>query len=225
MNDIRLELSPSTRADQVFSHLRQRIVEGQIMSGAKLSEPELASYYEISRSTLRDALARIEACGLLIRKPNIGYRVVTLSLDKLLEILVVRQALEGMASRLAAQNMSEQAVQKLKEFVQHKCLQQKQSQKAQDLEFHYQIVHGSQNSMLIRLLCDELYHLVAMYHYQFGVPTIASQRTDIEQSNIARAIEDRDGELAEMLMRRHIATAQQNITGMLNKTNYALTQQ
>ena len=97
-----------TRADAVFTDLRQRIVEGDISTGSKLSEPELAKYYEISRSTLRDALSRLEGCGLLERKANIGYRVVTLSTEQLLEIFRVRESLEGMACRLAAQNMTSQ---------------------------------------------------------------------------------------------------------------------
>ncbi|MEP1554443.1 GntR family transcriptional regulator, partial [Paraglaciecola sp.] len=81
-----------TRADTVFTDLRQRIVEGDIFTGSKLSEPELAKHYEISRSTLRDALSRLEGCGLLERKANIGYRVVTLSTEQLLEIFRVRES-------------------------------------------------------------------------------------------------------------------------------------
>ena len=80
-------ISPGiTRADTVFTDIRQRIVEGNILTGSKLSEPGLAKYYEISRSTLRDALSRLEGCGLLERKANIGYRVVTLSTEQLLEV-------------------------------------------------------------------------------------------------------------------------------------------
>ena len=95
-------ISPGiTRADTVFTDIRQRIVEGNILTGSKLSEPGLAKYYEISRSTLRDALSRLEGCGLLERKANIGYRVVTLSTEQLLEVFRVRESLEGMACRLA----------------------------------------------------------------------------------------------------------------------------
>jgi DNA-binding GntR family transcriptional regulator len=211
-----------TRADTVFTDLRQRIVEGEIFTGVKLSEPELAKYYEISRSTLRDALSRIEACGLVERKANIGYRVVTLSTEKLLEIFLVRESLEGMACRLAAQNMSSIEIDNLKSLLdqhqQNESLQKGQAyiQKEGDLDFHYQIVMGSGNALLIRLLCEELYYLVRMYRYQFGMPSPRAKRAFSEHHNIIQAIEDQDGELAEILMRRHIAASRKNVDKRMN---------
>lgn len=211
-----------TRADTVFTDLRQRIVEGEIATGVKLSEPELAKYYEISRSTLRDALSRIESCGLVERKANIGYRVVTLSTKKLLEIFLVRESLEGMACRLAAQNMSSIEIDNLKSLLdqhqQNESLQKGQAyiQKEGDLDFHYQIVMGCGNGLLIRLLCEELYYLVRMYRYQFGMPSPRAKRAFSEHHNIIQAIEDQDGELAEILMRRHIAASRKNVDKRMN---------
>lgn len=214
--------TPTTRADIVFTQLRQRIVEGDIAIGSKLSEPELAKYYEISRSTLRDALSRLEGNGLLERKANVGYRVIGLSTNQLLEIFHVRESLEGMACRLAAQNMTEQQLTELKELLkshqENEKLQQGQAyiQKEGDLDFHFQIVQGSNNQMLIRLLCEELYYLVRMYRYQFGMASPRAKRAFTEHYNIIQAIEDKDGELAEILMRRHIAASRKNVEKRMN---------
>ena len=211
-----------TRADTVFTSLRQRIVEGNILTGCKLSEPELAKYYEISRSTLRDALSRLEGCGLLERKANIGYRVVTLSTGQLLEIFRVRESLEGMACRLAAENMTSTQIEDLKHLLevhnQHESLQQGQAyiQKEGDLDFHFQIVMGSGNKLLIRLLCEELYYLVRMYRYQFGMASPRAKRAFSEHHHIIQAIEDHDGELAEILMRRHISASRKNVEKRMN---------
>lgn len=212
-----------TRAEAVFSQLRQRIVEGDIPTGSKLSEPELAKYYQISRSTLRDALSRIEGCGLLERKANIGYRVVALSTHQLLEIFHVRESLEGMACRLAAQNMTAEQIVELKRLLQvhqqNEALQQGQAyiQKEGDLDFHYLIVQGSHNHLLIRLLCEELYYLVRMYRYQFGMASPRAKRAFSEHHNIIQAIEDKDGELAEILMRRHIAASRRNVENRMTE--------
>ncbi|MGJ8682548.1 GntR family transcriptional regulator [Paraglaciecola sp.] len=206
-----------TRADSVFTDLRTRIVEGDIKTGSKLSEPELAKFYEISRSTLRDALSRIEACGLVERKANIGYRIVTLSKEKLLQIFQVRESLEGMACRLAAQNMSDDQIQELRALL-NKHQQaaplikgQAYIQKEGDLDFHYRIVLGSGNALLIRLLCEELYYLVRMYRFQFGMPSPRAKRAFGEHQSIIQAISEKDGELAEMLMRRHISGSRKNV--------------
>ena len=214
--------APITRAEAIFTQLRQRIVEGDIAVGAKLSEPELARYYEISRSTLRDALAKLEGCGLLERKANIGYRVVGLSTNQLLEIFHVRESLEGMACRLAAQNMTSEQIAELKTLLeQHHTneklqLGQAYIQKEGDLDFHFLIVQGSHNQLLIRLLCEELYYLVRMYRYQFGMASPRAKRAFSEHHNIIQAIEDKDGELAEILMRRHIAASRRNVEKRMN---------
>ena len=214
--------TPITRAEAIFTQLRQRIVEGDIAVGAKLSEPELARYYEISRSTLRDALAKLEGCGLLERKANVGYRVVGLSTNQLLEIFHVRESLEGMACRLAAQNMTGEQINELKALLeQHQANEKLQLgeayfQKEGDLDFHYLIVQGSHNQLLIRLLCEELYYLVRMYRYQFGMASPRAKRAFSEHHNIIQAIEDKDGELAEILMRRHIAASRKNVEKRMN---------
>ena len=100
----------ATIADRIFVRLRQAIVEGEIPPGSKISEPVLAARYGISRGPLREAMRRLESTNLVDRKPNVGARVITLSSDQLLEIYVIREALEGMAARLAAQQMSEAAI-------------------------------------------------------------------------------------------------------------------
>jgi DNA-binding GntR family transcriptional regulator len=66
-----------------------------------------ARAYGISRGPLREAIGRLEACSLVVRKPNVGARVVSLSAEQLLEIYHVREALEGMAARLAATAMND----------------------------------------------------------------------------------------------------------------------
>ena len=222
MSNKTLSLPAITRADTVFTDLRQRIVEGQVSMGAKISEPELARYYDISRSTLRDALSRLEGCGLLERRANVGYRVVTLSTDKLVEIFRVRESLEGMACFLAAQNMNAAQISELKallhEHEQHESLQQGEAyyQKEGDLDFHFKIVMGSGNQLLIRLLCEELYFLVRMYRYQFGMASPRAKKAFGEHHNIIQAIEDKDGELAEILMRRHISASRRNVENRMN---------
>jgi len=212
----------TTRADTVFVDLRQRIVEGQVPMGSKISEPELARHYDISRSTLRDALSRLEGCGLLERKANVGYRVVTLSTAKLIDIFRVRESLEGMACHLAAQCMSTEQISELKALLQEhersESLQQGEAyfQQEGDLDFHFKIVQGSNNSLLIRLLCEELYFLVRMYRYQFGMASPRAKKAFGEHRNIIQAIEDKDGELAEILMRRHIAASRLNVEKRMN---------
>ena len=76
-------------------------------------------------------------------------------------------------------------------------------QEGQD-DFHYCIIKSSGNKTLEKMLCDELYHLIRMYRIQFSnTPDRPSKAWD-EHIRILDAIAEGDGELAEMLMHRHI---------------------
>lgn len=214
---------PVTTADKIFETMQYEIVEGKILSGSKISEPELAKKYQVSRSTLREALNRLEKCHLIERKPNVGSRVVECSVQGLLEIYQVREALEGMACRLAAQNMTESEISELQAVLSHHGDSQQLKdgvayyQEEGDLDFHYRVILGSHNDQLINILCAQLYHLVRMYRCQFGMNSPRATRAYDEHKAIMFAIADRDGELAEMLMRRHIAASRKNIEKKLEK--------
>ena len=217
------ETENSTIPDRIFSLIKEAIVEGDIEAGSKISEPELARAYGISRGPLREAIGRLEACGLVVRRPNVGARVVTLSSRQLIEIFHVREALEGMAARLAAQNMGDDEIAELRHLLdQHgeqieRDTEHAYFQREGDLDFHYRIVQGSHNTRMIELLCNDLYHLVRLYRYQFGMASKRGPRAFVEHGHIVDAIERRDGEMAELMMRAHIRASRENVERLLSK--------
>ena len=160
-------LEPETRtlADRVCQQIVTAIVKGEIPPGHKISEPELARTYGISRGPLREAIRRLEGWRLVERKAHVGARVVQLSAHELIEIYRVREALEGMACRQAAQNMTDEEIESLKRLLdEHEAsVEQREGrsyfQKEGDLDFHYRIVQGSKNSKLLELLGDDLYQV------------------------------------------------------------------
>ncbi len=93
-----------TLAEQVFHRLSAAILSGELAPGTKISEPALARQYGVSRGPLREALHRLQERKLITRSANQGPRVVKPSAEALAELFVVREALEGMAARLAAEN-------------------------------------------------------------------------------------------------------------------------
>jgi DNA-binding GntR family transcriptional regulator len=206
-----------TSADKVFEQLQLAIVDGKIAAGSKISEPELSKLYQVSRSTLREALNRLEKCHLIERKANVGSRVVECTVEGLLEIYQVREALEGMACRLAAISMTDQEIAELQAMLaQHATSADLRKgiayyQEEGDLDFHYRLIIGSHNQQLITILLGQLYHLIRMYRCQFGMNSPRATKAFDEHSRIVEAIVERDGELAEILMRRHIAASRKNI--------------
>ncbi|WP_299002576.1 GntR family transcriptional regulator [uncultured Shewanella sp.] len=208
-----------TSADKTFFQLRTDIVEGVIASGAKLSEAELSTKYEVSRALVREAINRLASCHLVERKANVGARVVSLTKEGLIELYQVRESLEGMAARLAARNMSDEEIadlnRLLKTHFDEVRLSESYYQEAGDVDFHYRIILGSKNHHLITLLLNGIYHLVRMYRVQLGMSGPRVTRAFEEHKHIVQAIANRDEELAEMLMRRHILYSKNNIQSKL----------
>lgn len=209
--------STVTLTNQIFEKIQNAIICGDLAAGSKISEPELARVYGISRGPLREAIHRLEGQKLVVRTAHIGARVVSLSHLQLFELYQIRENLEGLACRLAAQNIEKKQILILREvlrlhaedpnFKQGKGYYLQQGHD----DFHYCIIQNCGNKMLEKLLCDELYHLIRMYRIQFSNTPNRPHKALAEHLHILDAIAEGDGELAEILMRRHIASSYQNI--------------
>ncbi|WP_110650399.1 GntR family transcriptional regulator [Salinicola peritrichatus] len=206
-----------TLAERVFHQLQRAIVRGELPPGTRITEPELSSHYGISRGPLREAMRRLETYRLIERVPHVGARVVKLSMEELLELFDVREALESMAARLAAKHMTPEEIAGLRDVL---AVHERQDdlasgeayyQREGDLDFHYRIVQGSHNRMLMTILCDDLYYLVRLYRTQFSASGTRPHQAFIEHHRIVDAIESGDAELAELLMRRHVSASRENV--------------
>src|SRR5690606_19536542 len=95
-------------------------------------------------------------------------------------------------------------------------------QKEGDLDFHHQIVAGAKNEHLAKQIFSDMYHLLRLYRYQCSLSEGRLQRALKEHQAILEAIADRDGELAEMLMRKHIRQARNNIAQRYDQKDFDL---
>ncbi len=216
-----------TLADIASHRLAQSIVTGELAQGQKLNEAELAESYGMGRGPLREALRHLEGMRLVTRVPNAGARVVVLDRKTLSDLYAVREALEGMACRIAATQMTDDEIDQLRKLLDsHEKQIRKQggkvySQKEGDLDFHYQIARGSRNQMLMDLLGSEQYQLLRMCRYRTSRNAERTGPALQQHRQIVAALAQRDGELAEMLMRRHIQGAWHSISEMIDKEEEA----
>ena len=212
----------STRADSVFDSLRTTIVRGELSPGSKINEPQLSKLYGISRGPLREAIRRLEGCKLVEIKANVGARVVELDIQKAIEIYEIREALEGLACGLAAERATSADCEQLRALLaRHEAQIESEDgkryyQKEGDLDFHYLIVSLSGNTRLFNFLCDELYHLLRLYRVQTSSQPSRPAQAFREHHRIVDAIEERDAMFAELLMRRHIASAKATLLAQLD---------
>lgn len=212
-----------TLADIASHRLAQSIVTGELAQGQKLNEAELAERFGMGRGPLREALRHLEGMRLVTRVPNAGARVVVLDRKTLSDLYAVREALEGMACRIAATEMTGHEIDQLRQLLDNHEKQIKKqggkvyAQKEGDLDFHYQIARGSRNQMLMDLLGSEQYQLLRMCRYRTSRNAERTGPALQQHRQIVEALAQRDGELAEMLMRRHIQGAWQSISEMIDR--------
>ncbi|HET7085595.1 MAG TPA: GntR family transcriptional regulator [Rhizomicrobium sp.] len=213
-----------TLSEQLFRRLSDAIVSGALAPGSKLSEPSLAQQYGVSRGPLREAINRLQERHLVTRTAHFGARVAELSVRTLEETFIVREALEGMAARQAARNCTAEDLAALhRAYARHVRVAKDGGEgpvwRSDDEDFHVLIVRASGNPMLLRLLTEDFYQLVRFYRSQLIHVRGRGTRTVAEHRRILEAIEDRDEELAELHMRRHIAAAREALSAALRRQN------
>ena len=93
--------------DEILTRLRDHIVEGNIPDGGRVPERQLCEMLGISRTPLREALKVLAAEGLVELLPNRGARVRRLSERDIAELFDIMGGLEGLAGRLACENITD----------------------------------------------------------------------------------------------------------------------
>jgi len=203
------------------------IVTGELAQGQKLNEAELAQRFGIGRGPLREALRHLEGMRLVTRIPNAGARVVVLDRKTLSDLYVVREALEGMACRVAAAQMTDEEIAQLSALLDRHEEQIRiqggkvYGQSEGDLDFHDLVARGSRNLTLAAMLSSEQNQLLRMCRYRTSRVEQRAGRALQQHRQIVEALAQRDGELAELLMRRHIQGAWHSINEMIEKEEHS----
>ena len=206
--------APKTLVDDLVSRLEGAIFRGEFPPGTRIREARIANQLGVGRGPLREAVRRLEGRKLVVRHPNRGTFIATLTSAELTELLEVREALEVEACRLAAKRVTKEGLEKLRRTLRRHM--EVEADKLLDLysdwhnfDFHYQIALASGNQRLIDLLCGDIWCIMRLYRY----PGILSRgRIPLGQADheaILDALEAHDPDACELLMRKHLAHAQE----------------
>jgi DNA-binding GntR family transcriptional regulator len=203
-------------AETILAQLLQRIYDGRLSPGAPINEAAIAQEFGVSRGPVREAVRRLQGIQLVTREPYLKARVVTLTQEGARELFEMRMALEGLACRLAAERMDECEIEDLMrelELDRQGALVGTSVPGVRRFDLHERIVRASRNSRIVDALCGDLYHLLRMYRRRSGAVPERKSQAYAEHWQIVRALKSRDGELAESLMRSHIARASEHLLG------------
>lgn len=96
-----------TAQDEVYDHLKNRILSGEFAGGMRLNPVEIGAMLGVSRTPVREALYRLDIEGLVTLNPNRGVVVTSLTVEDVAELFKIRAALETLAAAEAARKLRE----------------------------------------------------------------------------------------------------------------------
>ncbi|HEY8546466.1 MAG TPA: GntR family transcriptional regulator [Acidimicrobiales bacterium] len=103
--------------EAVQDAIRAAIVEGRYPQGERLLEDQLAQELDVSRNPVREALQALATEGFVVIEPRRGARVASVSPERAVELFQVREVLEGLAARLAAERRTPEQLEALQAIV------------------------------------------------------------------------------------------------------------
>jgi DNA-binding GntR family transcriptional regulator len=201
-------------SETAYRSLRQAIFAGRYQPGDRLLEGELAASLGISRTPLREALQRLEAEGLLTAAPRRGLVVTELERDEVAMLYAVREVLEGLAGRMAAQHASSAELDAMRELLDRQTRVSKQDAEAipgLNKQFRDLVHHATRNRFLISALETLEIPVAALPSPAFAISGqgAAAHR---DHADLLKALERRDADRAAELSATHMrAMARQQI--------------
>ncbi|MEJ1963576.1 MAG: GntR family transcriptional regulator [Gammaproteobacteria bacterium] len=208
-------IRPVTRlVDSVRKALRTAILDGTLPPGSPLSVPDLSRRLQVSRSPIREAVLQMVADGLAVERPRRGVAVASIAPQDVVEIHVIREALEALSARLCAARIDEKGLADLEAILerQKECVRQNDGDGyfETNAAFHSLIARYSGNQRLQEILA------VLSVQMQMGLRQVAGhpdqQRLGLKEHRLVLdAIRAGASARAEKLMRSHMTYTKQRL--------------
>ncbi|MCP4382896.1 MAG: GntR family transcriptional regulator [Hyphomicrobiales bacterium] len=201
---------PAPRApsltDQAYAIIRRKIITCELPLGLEVSEQELAHRLEMSKTPVREALARLALEGFVKSFPRRGYRITPVAVKDINDLFAVRGAIEGAAAELAAVNMPDEDIAALQELSDASYTPgETPSVEAfiqANLDFHSAIARGSGVGRLAKLVVAHLEEATRLFYMGANIRDV-NPETNQDHKRIVGFLKNRSGEKARQALIQH----------------------
>ncbi|WP_411727810.1 GntR family transcriptional regulator [Methyloglobulus sp.] len=199
----------SETAQSIYLNLRNLILNFEIQPNSRLTETELATYFKVSRTPIREALQRLETEELITIRPKQGCFVRGMDFDEFTDYYQIRVSLEMLSLKLACINMPDEALEKLCS-VWEKNVSTGDAGDAErianlDEAFHMKLAEGGGNRVLVKMLGDINNRIRIVRRLDFT-----------DQERISKTYEEHYG-ILQSLLNRDVPTAKNDMTHHIKK--------
>jgi DNA-binding GntR family transcriptional regulator len=209
-----------TSVEQAVAHLRDMIISGELKQGMKIPEIEISKAMNISRTPIREAFRILEAEGLVRIAPNKGVTVSIITEKDLVEIYDLRMLLEVFALRSAWKKSAENVVLGLKNIL------KRMDRKIEDKDYvgylktshemHEYLLENCDNDRAFKLHQILRNNILAIHIFAYSYPEHSTDSIQ-EHRKVIEALENKDIDLAENLLKVHLELGLQRAKKFLKK--------
>ena len=218
------KLKPQLLVEYVAETLSENILEGNFKGGERLVETDLQKQFSISRSPIREAFRKLEKEGLVDILPRKGTFVRFITRKDIKENFPVRSILEGLAARLAYENMNEEILDDLRFTLDHMA-QSVKDKKCKlyweyHVNFHEIFINATGNVLLINSLTSlRMHSMWYQLSYRYSMEDLAKS-LEIHQ-RIFDLFQNTDSDVQEIenFVREHIEVAMEKFISYIDQHN------
>ncbi len=202
---------------EVYRIIREGITGRKLMPGTQLKETALVETLGVSRTPIREALNQLSKEGIVEIYPRQGAFVKHWTKEEVIEILILREVLEGLAARLATGRLTGESIRKLESLAE--CSPSTEYAR-KDEQFHSQIIQNCGSNRLIDLINNlkDTLHMMDMRTVSFESPA-RIRESRAEHRRILQAFKSGDGDLAEKFTRENFKHTLAYYESQLQKLN------
>ena len=212
----------SSLTEKVYSLLRAEILTCELEPGRELSEAELASRFDVSKTPVREALATLRSEGFVRTFPRRGYQVVPITFGDMNELFELRTVLESGAAELACQRISDgelDHLNKLADVVYDRAEQPSLKRFIQaNRDFHGAIARASGNERLHQQLVRSINELERFFYLGARLRDVSGE-TRSDHHRIVEILRTRDQDAARAIIVQHNEITRQGLIRQIASSN------
>lgn len=214
-------ISPArmTAKERALSQIQRWIIDGTLQPGEKLIDAELAESLGVSRTPIREAFQLLEVQGLVTTQPGKETKVTAIEKDDIFKMYSTMAALQALAAEVAAQNIVPEQIEQLRaiNLAFEQSIQAGQAYQAMeaDEQFHNLLVELADNPYLASFSASLQIHIRRFKYVFLKQPIAATQASVDEHAAIIAALESRDGEHAQAMMKQNLIRPMKELQALL----------
>lgn len=192
----------------VYREVKRSIREGEYHPGERIRESDITRKLDVSRTPVREAFRRLQSEGRLTFEPQRGAVVAELDRQEVAELYALRQHLEGVAARFAAQHASDSEIEAI-EYILEQTKELRGDRRTFNQinwELHHAIYAAAHNRFLTRVFAA-LSDPMALLRGELYIPPDRTENLYEEHRRIVEAIKARDPDASDRAAQDHITNA------------------